>query len=368
MYVIESQPVLGNIGTSILGGTGTNNYGANNYGAVFQLNLEHSTELCLNDCDPKELTVSVYNSYNGEHQCEGDAFDSTKQTISVFDGSLSQVGDMHRYNNAKISIIEVTFDDVFEANIISSSTADGSSGSIISLCIRVETTDGTHMFGKVDTAITQAIELNGEITTSKLGVANFDAYSNNLVLDDGTLKIEGTPAPYMCSEDGANDSGAVVIGGTMNICVPDDESFKVDYIKNVVCSNGSEDFFPFDNVDSTASSGLPYTMSDSASGEMIGFEIKAEYLPANSGTSLFECSGTIVYSYDKQERRLAHRELQEPTTTEEAEAEFSLTIMITNEEPTLDSAGTKKMANIPVFTMIVTATIFQSAMMLMNQL
>lgn len=146
--------MLRNIGTSTLGGTGTNNHGA-----IFELNFEHSNELCLNDCDPNELTVSVYNSFNGENQCEGDAFDSTSQTVTVIDGSFLQDGDMPQYSNGKISKIEVTFDDVFEANIISSSTANGSSSgsSGISLCIRVETTDGTHMFDKLDTAITQSI-------------------------------------------------------------------------------------------------------------------------------------------------------------------------------------------------------------------
>ena len=346
-----------------MGGTG-----ANGYGAIFELNIEHSNELCLT-CEVEEITVSVFGSYDGENVCTGDAFDSSKQTVTIIDGSFLQDVGQPANGNAKISRIEVTFDDVFEANIISSTNADGGDGSssnVISLCIRVETTDGTHMFDKIDTAITQAIELNGKIETSKLGVANFDTDSTSLALADGTLKVEGTPAPYMCSIDGANDSGAVVIGNIMNICVPDDKQFKVDYIKDVTCSNGVDTFNPFDNTDGTT--GTSYTTSDSASGEMIGIVIKEEYLPANSGTSLFECSGTIVYSYDKQERRLAHRELQEPTTTEEAETEFSLTIMITNEEPTLDSAGTKKMANIPVFTMIVTATIFQSTMMLLNQL
>ena len=92
--------MIGNIGTSTLGGTGTNNYGA-----IFELNFEHSNELCLNDCDPNELTVSVYNSFNGENQCEDDAFDSTTQTVTVIDGSFLQDGDMPQYSNGKISKI-----------------------------------------------------------------------------------------------------------------------------------------------------------------------------------------------------------------------------------------------------------------------
>ena len=351
--------MLRNVGTSTLGGTGTNNYGA-----IFELNFEHSNELCLNDCDPNELTVSVYNSFNGENQCEGDAFDSTTQTVTVIDGSFLQDGDIPKYSNGKISKIEVTFDDVFEANIISSSTANGSSSgsSGISLCIRVETTDGTHMFDKLDTAITQSIELNGEITTSKLGVANFDTESKNLVLDDGTLTVEGTPVPYMCSEDGANDSSTAVIGSTIHICVPDDEQFQVDYIKNVICSNGSEDFNPFDTADGTT--GSSYTIGDGASGQMIGIEIKAEYLPANSRLSLFECSGVIVFSYNNGERRLGPHQFQE-STVEEPEAKFSLTIMITNKDPTIDSAG-NKMAATPVSTIIITPLILQTVAIFMN--
>ena len=186
--------MLENIGTSILGGTGSNKYGA-----IFEINFEHSTELCLNDCYPDELKVSVFNSYNEKNQCEGDAFDSTNQTVTVIDGSFLQDGDMPHNNNGKISMIEVTFDDVFEADITSSSVADGLNGVDISLCIRVETTDGMHVFDKIDIAIIQFIELNGKITTSMLGVANFDTESKILILDDGTLKvlIEGIPEPYV---------------------------------------------------------------------------------------------------------------------------------------------------------------------------
>ena len=61
---------------------------------------------------------------------------STKQTVTVIDGSFLQDVDNMLYNNSnsKISMIEVTFDDVFEADIASNSTgADGSRGTVISL-------------------------------------------------------------------------------------------------------------------------------------------------------------------------------------------------------------------------------------------
>ena len=125
-----------------------------------------TTDLCMNDCDVKnELKVSVYNSYNDENQCKGDVCDSTKQTVTVIDGSFLQDVDMlYNDSNGKISMIEVTFDDVFEADIVSSSTeADGSRGTVISLWIWVETTNGMHIFDKIDTSITQFIELSGEI-------------------------------------------------------------------------------------------------------------------------------------------------------------------------------------------------------------
>ena len=357
----------------MLGGTGTHNHGA-----IFRLNFEHSNELCLNDCNPNELTVSVHNSLNFEGQCDGDTVnDSTKQTVTVIDGSFLSYGNMPQYSNGKISMIEVTFDDVFEANMIGT----GSTGSVISLCIRVESTDGTHIFGKIDTVINQAIEFNGEIRTSNLGVG-FGAYSNNLVLE-GTLNVEDTPPPYMCHEDGEYyASGAVFVGDIMNICCPDDEQFQVEYIKDVTCSN---EFLTFNPSYTTDWLGL-------TSGKMISIEIKSEYLPANSGTSVFECFGVIVYSYyngdnnhndegdnegddnegdgdegydededfrdpAERERHLFPRQLQE-STVEEPEAEFSLTIMITNEDPTIDSSGTK-MTVIPVSTVIVPLLILQ---------
>ena len=121
---------------------------------------------------------------------------STKQTVTVIDGSFLQDVDNMLYNNSnsKISMIEVTFDDVFEADIASNSTgADGSRGTVISLWIWGETTNGMHIFDKIDTTITWFIELSGKILLSKLGVADLDTESKTLVLEYRTLKIEGTP-------------------------------------------------------------------------------------------------------------------------------------------------------------------------------
>ena len=85
----------------------------------------------------------------------------------------------------------------------------------------------------------------------------------------------------------------VAVCDIINNCVPNNKQFKVEYIKNVTYSNEPKDFHPFDNTNRTGQS--YYTISDGW--QMISIEIKAEYLPANSGLFLFECSGIIVYYY-----------------------------------------------------------------------
>ena len=123
----------------------------------------------------------------------------------------------------------------------------------------------------------------------------------------------------MCHDEVVNSSlGTVAVGEIMNICVPGDEKFRVDYIKNLICSNGDEYFNLLDNADGSAVSYFSETEPDSEphpifidGGLMIGIEIKAEYLPANSGISRFECSdGIIVYYYVNGERHLFPRQLQ----------------------------------------------------------
>ena len=77
-------------------------------------------------------------------------------------------------------------------------------------------------------------------------------------------------------------------------------------------------------------------------------------------TAVYPCLNVLALlsTTINSELCLTARQLKE-LTVEEPETAFSLTIIITNEDSTMQSSGTNKMAVIPVSTVIVTSLILQ---------